>query len=249
MSEEPRTKRMRVFAGPNGSGKSTIIKEIQKLVNTGFYINADDIEKSYKEKGFVNLGDFELESTQEDFDKYLQRSTLLAKVREENRQIDLSLTDNVIKIGQATSSYEAALIADYLRQLFIARAATFSFETVMSHPSKLETFRKAQEAGFKNYLYFISTESADINVRRVEERVQKGGHNVATQKIVERYSRSMELLSDMIPYCHRCFIFDNSLETNYSLIAEIVDNTDVIIHTDDEIPEWVEIYVFAKLGV
>ncbi|HEY8959360.1 ATP-binding cassette domain-containing protein [Chitinophaga sp.] len=47
-------KRMRVFAGPNGSGKSTIIKEIQKAYNTGTYINADDIEKAAKEKGFVN---------------------------------------------------------------------------------------------------------------------------------------------------------------------------------------------------
>ena len=36
---------MRVFAGPNGSGKSTIIKEIQKKVTTGPYVNADDIEK------------------------------------------------------------------------------------------------------------------------------------------------------------------------------------------------------------
>lgn len=60
-------KRMRVFAGPNGSGKSTIIKEIQKAYNTGTYINADDIEKAAKEKGFVNLGDYNLEADPTDF--------------------------------------------------------------------------------------------------------------------------------------------------------------------------------------
>lgn len=53
--------RMRVFAGPNGSGKSTIIKEIQKKVRTGIYINADDIEKACKDKKFINLGDYGLE--------------------------------------------------------------------------------------------------------------------------------------------------------------------------------------------
>lgn len=50
---------MRVFAGSNGSGKSTIIKEIRKFVTTGSYINADDIEKSFRERGFVNLADLQ----------------------------------------------------------------------------------------------------------------------------------------------------------------------------------------------
>ncbi|SKD04826.1 ABC transporter [Chitinophaga ginsengisegetis] len=72
-------KRMRVFAGPNGSGKSTIIKEIQKAYKTGTYINADDIEKSAREKGFVNLGDYNLEADTTDFNTYLKHSSLLEK--------------------------------------------------------------------------------------------------------------------------------------------------------------------------
>lgn len=179
----------------------------------------------------------------------MQRSTLLAKARQENYEIDLSFKENVIRIAEGTNSYEAALISDYLRNLLILKGETFSFETVMSHPSKLEILKKAQEGGFKNYLYFISTESVDINMQRVVERVEKGGHRVDSQKIQERYFKSMELLSEMIPYCHRCFIFDNSLETGYRLIAEIIDGVEVVVHTDDSIPDWVKIYVFAKLGI
>ena len=108
---------------------------------------------------------------------------------------------------------------------------------------------KAHNAGFRNYLYFISTESPDINVRRVEERVKKGGHPVNEQKIRERYVRSMELVSEIIPYCHRCFLFDNSSEGNFQLIAEIVDGQTVNILTDNDIPLWIETYVFQKLGV
>jgi predicted ABC-type ATPase len=40
----------------------------------------------------------------------------------------------------------------------------------MSHSSKLDMLKQAHTLGFKNYLYFISTESADINVRRVADR-------------------------------------------------------------------------------
>ncbi|QEH40684.1 toxin [Chitinophaga sp. XS-30] len=249
MLKEQHTRRMRVFAGPNGSGKSTIIKEIQKRYKTGVYINADDIEKSAREKGFVNLGDYGLEATPDSFNTYLQHSTLFAKARQEGYQIDLTFSDNVIRIMESTNSYEAALIADYLRNLLIGKMETFSFETVMSHSSKLETFRKAHEAGFKIYLYYIATESPDISVRRVEERVKKGGHPVPPEKIVERYVRSLELLSDMIPYCHRCFIFDNSLDTGYRLILDVEDGERVTVQTEDAIPMWTDIYLLQKLGI
>jgi predicted ABC-type ATPase len=247
MSKKQPAKRMRVFAGPNGSGKSTLIKEVQQITRIGVYINADDIEKSAREKKFVNLGDYGLESTPEAFKAYLDSSTLLTKVKQEGFRIDLSLSNNVIRVEKDTNSYEAALIADYLRNLLIIKGETFSFETVMSHPSKLDTFIKAHKAGFKNYLYFIATDSAEISAKRVEERVEKGGHSVDTQKIIERYTKSLGLLSDMIPYCHRCYVLDNSMETGYRLILEIEDNDRIFIH-DDEIPVWVETYVLNKIS-
>ncbi|HEY8959361.1 hypothetical protein [Chitinophaga sp.] len=117
----------------------------------------------------------------------------------------------------------------------------------MSHPSKLNILQNAFAAGFKNYLYFISTESADINVNRVMERVKKGGHPVNEQKIRERYVKSMDLVADMLPYCHRCFFFDNSGDT-YRLIAEVIGGETLKIETND-IPTWFDIYVLQKLGL
>lgn len=241
------TKRMRVFAGPNGSGKSTIIKEIQKKFRTGTYINADDIEKASKEKGFINLGDYNLEATTSDFENYMEKATLLGKAREEGFIIDLELSNNVITIKGDSNSYEAALISEYLRRLLISKGETFSFETVMSHPSKLDILQSAHAAGFKNYLYFISTESADININRVKERVEKGGHPVNEQKIRERYVKSMALVFNMIPYCHRCYFIDNSKEI-YRLIAEVEDGETLEIHTDD-IPTWVDTYILRKFSM
>lgn len=238
---------MRVFAGPNGSGKSTIIKEIEKSYRTGAYINADEIEKSSREKGFVNLGDYSLQADAEHFLCYLQQSTLRQKAQADGFTVDLKLSNNIITIGQDANSYEAALIAEYLRRLLIAKGETFSFETVMSHPSKIDVLRSAHDAGFMNYLYFISTESADINVNRVNERVAKGGHPVDEQKIRERYNRSMELIPDMIPYCHRCYFIDNSGE-EYRLIVELEEAKTLTIHSD-EIPGWVDTYVLQKLGI
>jgi predicted ABC-type ATPase len=119
----------------------------------------------------------------------------------------------------------------------------------MSHPGKLNTFKIAEEAGYKNYLYFISTESVEININRVAARVAKGGHSVNDKKIRDRYNRSMELVSQIIPFCHRCFIFDNSLEGETRLILEIYKGSHIKIQTDDEIPAWVDNYILQKLGI
>ena len=43
------------MAGPNGSGKSTILKEVRNNFYSGPFVNADEIEKSFKEKGLLNV--------------------------------------------------------------------------------------------------------------------------------------------------------------------------------------------------
>lgn len=236
---------MRVFAGPNGSGKSTIIKEIEKIVSTRPYINADDIERTCREKKFINLSDYYIETDNKTFSDFINSSTLYKKALQDGYNIDLTFSDNIIKTSDTTHSYEAAIISAFIRNLLIDNGISFSFETVMSHPSKLDLFRKAKEKGFVNYLYFIATEDVEINIARVAGRVILGGHPVHPDKIKERYERTLALLPQMIQYCHRCFIFDNSFE-EYRLIAEIVDGKEIIGHYDD-IPAWVNKYVIHKL--
>ena len=56
-------KRLRIFAGPNGSGKTTIINQLKNSISFGVYINADDIEKSFADNGYIDLKDFQLAAT------------------------------------------------------------------------------------------------------------------------------------------------------------------------------------------
>lgn len=234
---------MRIFAGPNGSGKSTIIHDIKKNYYTGFYLNADEIQKACSEKGFLNLGDYQIDITTPVFEEYLAASSLKIKSEKDGYKVNLRLQNNVITIEKETHAYEAALIAEFLRQQLILAGHSFSFETVMSHASKLETLQQALDAGYKNYLYFIATDSVHINIDRVRERVSKGGHNVDEDKIIERYTRSLDLLSKVIPYTYRTFLIDNS-RLSYRLIAEF-EKDNLVIH-DQDMPNWVRTFVLEK---
>ena len=69
---------------------------------------------------------------------------------------------------------EAQTIAETLRLDAIRDRASFSFETVMSHPSKLDVLRQARSAGFFVQMFFVATSNPAINVDRVANRVAQG---------------------------------------------------------------------------
>lgn len=70
--------KLRVFAGPNGSGKSTIKDQIPaRLVN--LYVNADELEKSAKTTGLIDLSDYGLELTEQALQAYLTQHPLIIR--------------------------------------------------------------------------------------------------------------------------------------------------------------------------
>lgn len=109
-----------------------------------------------------------------------------------------------------TVSREAQRLADEQRAACLEARQSFSFETVMSHPSKVELLRAARRQGYFNLLFFVGLEDPRINVARVAQRVALGGHDVPAERIVARYGRTMALLPSAVRTCHRCVLFDNS---------------------------------------
>ncbi len=228
--------RLRMFAGPNGSGKSTI-KEMLPSEWLGVYVNADEMEKSIRANGFLSLADFQVQADAEAVKSFLHASTLLASAGLMSQVSRLAVADGRIAFEDvAVNSYWASVLADFIRHQLLASQVTFTFETVMSSPDKVEFLRKAQQAGYRTYLYFVATEDPDINVSRVHHRVQTGGHPVAEDKIRSRYVRSLALLSEAVSYADRTYVFDNS-GSDRVWVAEVTSGVEVEMKTD-EMPAW-----------
>jgi len=105
---------------------------------------------------------------------------------------------------------EAQALADAQRLGCLETRQSFSFETVMSHVSKVETLRQARAAGFRVALYFVATESPSLNVARVAQRVALGGHDVPEDRIRERYVRTLGLLPQALAAADMAVLFDNT---------------------------------------
>jgi predicted ABC-type ATPase len=84
-------------------------------------------------------------------------------------------------------SRDAQRIADRQRSTCLAERANFSFETVMSHPSKIDLMREARMSGFHVVLYFVALDDPMLNVERVAQRVALGGHPVPKDRILARW--------------------------------------------------------------
>ncbi len=119
---------------------------------------------------------------------------------------------------------------------------SFTYETVMSHAQKIDFFKKAQNKGYKVYLYFIATEDPEINIRRVDIRVAQSGHHVHPEVIKNRYFKSLNNLKEAVKQSNRAYIFDNSNE-KANLIAEITNGSNVVINTAIQTPNWVAEYL------
>jgi predicted ABC-type ATPase len=241
--------RLRMFAGPNGSGKSTVFNEIRdnyKLDQGSTYLNADEIEKELTRKKIVSISDYNLDpQIGLKFDVFLKQHSLFKKASLEGYEFNLSFNeDSIISTNSKSHSYEASILTDFLRAELIDCNQDVSFETVMSHPSKIETLKISKERGYRNYLYFISTDSVEINKSRVLERVLSGGHPVPANKIEDRYFKSLSLLREAIKYTYRTFIFDNS-ESKSRLILDIFDGKEATYRCD-KVPKWVDEYCLNK---
>ncbi|MBC7425712.1 MAG: zeta toxin family protein [Bacteroidia bacterium] len=237
-----KTKRLRIFAGPNGSGKSTLIKSLSQNfnLNLGYYINSDDIELSLRENLYLDLSVFNISTTTEELRKFIKDFGMsVTKLDEENIEECFFHEEGKIIIRDTPiNSYLAADIAEFIRRKLLESETSFSFETVLSHPSKLAFISQAREQGYRIYVYYITTENPGININRVKLRVAKSGHPVKPETIIDRYYRSLKLLFDTVKLRDRAFLFDNS-ETYFELVAEITDARKVqVTDLDRKLPEW-----------
>lgn len=214
-------KRIRMFAGPNGSGETTLFYNIKSEgIPTYFYINPDQIEFELNRKKFINLSEFGLENVNfELFENFVNNNNPFYKKFKKNKFNYIRIDNNVITILKKIDPYSASIISEFIRYLNFNNNISFSFETVMSHESKIDILKSAHKKKYKSYLYFVCTENPTLNTQRIKERVEKKGHNVTKDKIESRYFRSLNLLPKCIPICDRAYIFDNS-KTEIELIAE-----------------------------
>jgi predicted ABC-type ATPase len=239
-----------MFAGPNGSGKSTLKFCLRKEL-LGVYLNPDEIEEEILRQCFLDLSAYGVMTTAEELLEFFQSSSFLIAAGLGDATQQLRFANGRLDFGKvAVNSYFASASADFLRQKLLEQRASFTFETVMSHPNKVNLLAKARQASYRTYLYFVATDDPEINISRVRSRVKLGGHAVPEDRIVKRYHRSLDLLMEAIKHTNRAYVFDNSgdnKDKKHTWLAEITDGV-LLDLKSDHIPAWFKRSVLDKIN-
>jgi len=238
-----------MFAGPNGSGKSTLKSYLPPML-LGIYLNPDEMEQEIRRQNFLDFTDYGVTTTAGAVLTFFQTSKFLSAAGFGETAKQLTFANHRLEFGAVkVNSYFASVASDFLRQKLMEQKISFTLETVMSHPGKVELLAQAQAAGYRTYLYFVATDDPAINISRVKSRVKLGGHDVPEDKIAERYHRSLELLMAAIRRTNRAYVFDNSGHTQdrkHTWLAEITEGRELELKSD-QIPAWFKRAVLDKI--
>lgn len=89
----------------------------------------------------------------------------------------------------------------------------FSFETTLGGNSITQALMRAAASGLDLFIFYVGLDSPEHHIARVAARVSRGGHPIPTEKIRERYPKSLANLIKLLPCASEVRIYDNSDES------------------------------------
>lgn len=137
---------------------------------------------------------------------------------------DIFINADIIAAQMNPENPEAASIAAGRQMLLeieekLAAKETFAIETTLSSKGYLHLIKRAQLIGYEVVLYFFFLPSAETALKRVAERVRKGGHNIPPEVVKRRYESGINMLKYYLELADEWFIYQNE-QSPPSLIAE-----------------------------
>lgn len=101
----------------------------------------------------------------------------------------------------------------------MAAKVPFAMETVFSYwepqpdgtvASKLDLIRDMQAAGYFVLLLFVGLASVELSILRVQTRVADNGHDVATDRLLQRFPRTQRAIAAAAKVADAAIFADNS---------------------------------------
>ena len=96
----------------------------------------------------------------------------------------------------------------------------FAIETTLATKSYVSFIKKAQKVGYFVTLLYFWLSSPELAIKRVEDRVKAGGHNVPQDVIRRRYAAGAQNLFTLYTPIADYWLVVNNSENPFCLVAE-----------------------------
>jgi len=169
------------------------------------------------------------------------KSTLTKWARAFFQQTAILDPDAIALDLQAQTSVEVSPIVAGRQVLasaegYLHKGVSFSVETTLSGGTYLKMLADAKALGYRTCLFYIGTDSLDINVSRVKARVLKGGHDVPLEDQTRRYGRSFRNLPKALELADEGVLLDNSSDGGHRVVALMLERRQTLWF--EPVPRW-----------
>ncbi|MCL2086590.1 MAG: hypothetical protein FWH05_03240 [Oscillospiraceae bacterium] len=165
------------------------------------------------------------------------KSCLTGVLRAERRDLGAVIDIDKIALHNKCAAVSAGKIALKKINALISEAKPFTQETTLSGKRTKRTIKLAKKKGYVVRLYYIGLNTCDESVKRVKNRVEKGGHNICYEDIERRFKSRFESLINVLPYCDEAVFYDN--ENGFVEVGEYKNGE--LITKGSDFPEWLEV--------
>ncbi len=94
----------------------------------------------------------------------------------------------------------------------------FGFETTLAGRGYVRLFRELKRRGYEIHVFFLWLRTAELALKRIADRVQKGGHNVPADVVRRRFRKGLaNLFGVYLPAFDTVRIYDNSREALHGI--------------------------------
>ena len=162
------------------------------------------------------------------------KSSLMGVLKAERNDLGFIINENKITFENQGDDFKAARIAISKIESFLKHGITFTQETTLSGHTVERTIIKAKNLNYDVRLFYVGLSSAKESIKRIKNRVEKGGHDIPQEDVIRRYETRFDSLIKLLPYCDEVNFYDN--ENRFDNIAEYRNGE--IIYKSDYHPLW-----------
>ena len=146
------------------------------------------------------------------------KSSFSGVLKSERNDLGYIIDVDKISADNKCTPIDAGKIAIKKINSFLTNEMSFSQETTLSGQRTEKTVKTAKEKGYSIRLFYIGLNTTDECLKRIKNRVEKGGHNVGTNDVQRRYNKRFDDLIKILPFCDEVRLFDN--ENGFVEVAE-----------------------------
>lgn len=162
------------------------------------------------------------------------KSSLTGVLKAESN--DLGIIIDVDKLNlQHGSTIAGGKAAVEQIEACIEKGIDFTQETTLSGHKTARTARMAHDRGYLVRLYYVGLDSVEECLKRIKNRVEKGGHNIPSADVRRRFAHRFQDVQAVLPYCNTAVFYDNN--NGFAAVAEYKNGELRILSGDP--PQWI----------